>query len=245
MTIGKINNYTAGKGQMIVTANSVATEKSLNTSATNFEAMLPFASEPFEISKNINDYYLTTVPILTSDLPNRNGVGMPLQELIKWNPELGRQAYQGWKGMPLHYEHKSDDPSQAIGIIADVALIPVKGLNGSRIYKLMALAAVDTTKRTKITSRIAAGELITWSMGCEVESYSCSFCGRPEGSCSHLDPNKAVEFYELDGVLVYRYVHAIKPIELSAVEDPAYPSAIGIHDWAMRYASEPIGLAGD
>lgn len=214
-------------------APQVASEQSLD-----FERILPFASKVFDISTRVEDYYLTSVPILTSDLPNRNGIGMPLSELLAWNPEIGRQAYKGWKGMPLHYEHKSDVHKEAIGIIADVALLPVKGYNGGRIYKVMALAAVDTTKRVNITSRIARGELTTWSMGCMVEDYSCSYCGKPEGRCLHIDPNKNVEFYELNGVLVYRNVHKLKPFELSAVNDHAFPCAIGIHENSIRYAAQ-------
>ena len=226
--------------QRLVTANSVSTKVTANTQATNFEAILPFASVPLHISRDPNDYHLTTVPILTSDLPNRKGVAMPLSELAMWNVAMGRQAYMGWKGMPLHYEHKSEDPTQAIGIIADMALVPVRGFNGSRVYKVVALAAVDLTKRTEITKRIASGALVTWSMGCEVASYSCAYCCKPEGHCLHINPKKDVEFYELDGTLIYRNVHGITPFELSAVEDPAFPSAIGIHDWAMRYAPPAI-----
>ena len=222
--------------RIINAAAEAAIPETVNAQATHFEQILPFAAKPLCISPRISDYYLTTVPILTSDFPNRNGVGMPLPELAKWNVGLGRQAYAGWRGMPLHYEHASEDPTQAIGIIADVAMVPVKGYNGNRIYKIMCLAAVDITKRTNITSRIASGDLCTWSMGCEVEGYFCSYCGKPEGQCLHINPNKQVEFYELNGILVYRYVHGISPFELSAVEDPAYPSAISRHDWALKYS---------
>lgn len=221
--------------RILSTATAVSTQQTVNASSVQFESILPFASKALHISADPKDYYLTTVPILTSDLPNRNGVGMPLEELVKWNIELGRQAYKGWQGQPLHYEHKSEDPTQAIGIIADVALVPVKGYNGNRIFKVMALAAVDLTKRTEITHQIRDGKLFTWSMGCLVESYFCSYCSAPEGQCSHINPEKDVEFYEYNGVLTFRYVRGITPFELSAVSDPAYPSAIGIHDWAMRY----------
>ena len=210
--------------------SDVAIEQSLD-----FERTLPFAAKAFNISSNVKDYYFTSVPILTSDLPNRNGVGMPLSELVKWNPVLGRQAYKGWKGMPLHVEHKSDVPFDAIGIVADVALLPVIGFNGARIYKVMALAAVDTTKRTDITLPIARGQRTTWSMGCMVDDYTCAYCGKAEGRCVHIDPEKNVEFYELNGVLVFRNVHGIRPYELSSVADPAFPSAISKHEDALRY----------
>lgn len=220
MAIQRLNITAAAKA---VTASDVQT--------LDFERILPFACKPFNLSPNVSDYHFSVVPILTSDLPNRNGIGIPLAELVRWNPELGRQGYKGWAGMPLHYEHKSEIHEEAIGIIADVALVPAEGYNGGRIYKVMALAAVDTTKRTDVTSRIVSGDLTTWSMGCMISTYTCSLCGKEEGDCRHINPKTPVEFYEENGILVFRNVHEIKPFELSAVCDPAYPSAISNHDW--------------
>ena len=184
MTINKLNIAAIAKA---VTAGS-------GIQTLDFERILPFACKPFNISNNPLDYHFSVVTILTSDLPNRNGIGIPLAELVRWNPALGRQAYKGWAGMPLHYEHKSDVHKDAIGIIADVALVPVTGFNGSRIYKVMALAAVDITKRTDVTSRIKSGDLTTWSMGCMVGEYSCAACGAEEGKCQHINPKKPAEF---------------------------------------------------
>lgn len=226
MTIQRIN----------ITAASRAVKASNDIQTLDFERILPFACKPFNLSSNVKDYHFSVVPILTSDLPNRNGIAIPLAELVAWNPELGRQAYKGWAGMPLHYEHKSDVHSEAIGIIADVALVPVTGFNGGRVYKVMALAAIDTTKRTDVTSRIKSGDLFTWSMGCMVESYSCGGCGAEEGKCHHIDPKKPVEFYESGGRLYYRNVHGVKPFELSAVEDPAFPSAASDPAWADSFS---------
>lgn len=218
-----------------ITAAVASPVAATDIQSLDFERILPFACKPFNLSNNPQDYHFSAVPILTSDLPNRNGIAIPLSELVKWNPSLGRQAYKGWAGMPLHYEHKSDVHEDAIGIIADVALVPVEGFNGGRIYKVMALAAVDTTKRKDVTARIKSGDLFTWSMGCMVEEYSCGACGADEGKCRHIDPKKPVEFYEDKGLLHYRNVHGVSPFELSAVEDPAYPSAAHNPDWAMSY----------
>lgn len=230
MTIQRINLPTAASASRSVTA-SVSDIQSLD-----FERILPFACKPFKLSSNPKDYHFSVVPILTSDLPNRNGIAIPLSELVRWNPELGRQSYKGWAGMPLHYEHKSDIHEDAIGIIADVALVPINGFNAGRIYKVMALAAIDTTKRQDVTSRIKSGDLYTWSMGCMVEEYSCGCCGADEGHCNHINPKKPVEFYEDKGQLIFRNVHGVKPFELSSVEDPAYPSAASDPNWAKDFA---------
>jgi hypothetical protein len=68
-----------------------------------------------------------------------------------------------------------------------------------------------------------------------VDAYSCGGCGAEETKCHHIDPKKPVEFYEHRGQLYYRNVHGVKPFELSAVEDPAYPSAAHNPDWAMTF----------
>jgi len=60
--------------------------------ALQTKAWLPFASEPYHISPNIEDYVVTPVTIFPAELPNRNGVGFSYEELTKFNPNLGQIA---------------------------------------------------------------------------------------------------------------------------------------------------------
>lgn len=192
----------------------------------DFAKWLPFAAECYNISRNPKDYLLYPVPILYSDLPNRNGIGMPLSELTKWNRERGTQAFAAWKGMPMFKEHSSDVVKEALGVIADTALRPITGFGNGKFYKVMALAALDRSKGAEYVSLVERGEVNSYSMGAMVESWSCAYCGAGEGKCNHIDPKKPVNFYELNGRLVFKNVHDINPYELSIVKDPAYPTAI-------------------
>lgn len=200
-----------------------------------FETWLPWAAKQFAISPDPKDYYMNTTVILIGDLPNRNGVAFPTSELAKWNRDLGRQAYKGWVGMPLHVEHKSDVDEEAIGVVADVAMTSVAGHNGGRVYKVVGLVAVDTTKNPKITGPIARGERTTWSMGAMVNGYTCSYCGSEEGKCRHYDKEEPVVFFEKNGILVHRNVYGVTPFEFSSVGDPAFGAAIHNHEWNLSY----------
>ena len=191
-----------------------------------FEKWLPFASKELLISDNPKDYVLYPVPIMYSDLPNRNGVGFPLAELIKWNVKRGSQAYKAWTGMPMYEEHRSEDHRTAIGIVVDVALTQIKEYGNGKFWKIVALAALDRTKNPQLIAEVEEGKINTYSMGAMVDGWTCSYCGAEGGRCTHIDPDKPVTFYELKGRLVYKMVYGVDPYELSVVRDPAFATAI-------------------
>ncbi len=199
-----------------------------------FEHWLPFSAPHYKISPQLSDYFFRPVILFITDLPNRNGVGFPASELARWSEEGGCQAFMTWRGKPLHVEHKSEDPTQAIGVIVDVAMRPLKGYGDNRLWKVIALAAVDRTKRTDITAEIEANRRNTWSMGALVDGYTCSYCGAEVGNCHHIDKDAKVVFYEKDGKLVYKLVRGVFGIELSSVDDPAYGVALSDVDH-IRY----------
>lgn len=191
-------------------------------SNVSFHALLPFVSPAYAISANADDYFFRPIPLFISDIPNRNGIGFPTAELVKWSVDAGCQAYMSWKGKPMHVEHADEKPHDAIGFIVDVRMVPLIGFGGNRLWKVIALGAMDRTKRTDITGPIEAGERNTYSMGCVAEGFTCSYCGAELGDCNHLDPKaKGVQFHELNGRLVYKLVRDITGKELSSVGDPA------------------------
>ena len=55
----------------------------------DWKTWLPFAAKPYHISPNPDDYVIVATPIIPSDLPNRNGVGFPLNQLLKFDPVTG------------------------------------------------------------------------------------------------------------------------------------------------------------
>lgn len=209
----------------ISSSSVISTYPELPQRPVGFEAKLPWLCKTMHLSSDPNDYFFFPVPILYSDLPNRNGVGFPLQELLAWNPDLKCQAYEGWRFAPMFEEHRSDDIEKSIGVVADVALTPIKGFGAGKLWKVMALAAIDRTKDRDLASQVESGKINTYSMGAMVGSFYCSYCGKEE--CSHIDPDPSkVNFYELNGKLVYKLCRNISPYELSVVRDPAFLTAI-------------------
>jgi hypothetical protein len=192
----------------------------------DFETWLPFAAKPYHISPNVKDYVLVPVIIMPSDLPNRNGVGFPLRELVKFMPDYGVQAYKTWKGQPTHLEHQNQDVTKAYGVIVDAFMKPMKTHGQGKLWKLMLLLAFDRSKHPELTSRIETGEVNSYSMGAFVDGYTCSACGAELGGCHHLDPKQQGQFYIQNGTLIFKNVRGIKGFETSAVSDPAYVSAI-------------------
>lgn len=203
-------------------------------SELGFEKWLPFAAKELNLSTNLNDYLIYTVPLLWSDLPNRNGVGFPLSELIAWNVDQGCQAYKTWVGKPMFVEHQSDNHKTAIGIIVDTSLTQVEGFGDNKVWKVMAVCAIDKTKNPEYGNDMDAGKLNSFSMGAEITGgYSCAYCGSPLGRCDHLDPEESGQMYLLNGKLVYRLVHGITGYEYSSVRDPAY--LVAVSDTIARY----------
>lgn len=194
--------------------------------AVGWELWLPFAAQELELSSDPKDYLIHPVPIMYSDLPNRNGFAFPLTELIKWNVAMGRQAYKGWSGMPMYKEHKSEDHKKALGIVIDTSLRRIQNYGMGKFWKVMALAAVDRNKDPVIAEKMEKGDIDTYSMGAWVDYCTCSFCGAVAGQCTHVPAeNDKVTFYTKDGRLVYKNVHGVTPYELSVVEDPAFATA--------------------
>ena len=202
---------------------------------TGFEAKLPWLAPVYNISPRIEDYFFRATPIIISDLPNRNGVAFPLNQLTAWHKERFCQGYETWKYAPMFEEHRSDDITKALGVVADVSLRKIVGYANDRLWMVLALAAIDRTHSSPIVKDYESGKVNTVSMGAMVETWTCSYCGAAEGMCHHIDAEyEGVTFYELNGRLVYKCVQSISGYELSIVRDPAYGVAIG-SDKLLKY----------
>ena len=209
--------------QSAIKADIAKDEISHMSSAVGWELWLPFAARELELSSDPKDYLIHPVPIMYSDLPNRNGFAFPLNELIKWNVELGRQAYKGWSGMPMYTEHQSEDHKKALGVVIDTSMRRIQNFVKGKFWKVLALAAIDRNKHPKRAEQIEKGEVTTYSMGAMVDYCTCSFCGAIAGQCGHVkEDNNAVTFYEKENQLVFKNVHGVRPYELSVVDDCAY-----------------------
>lgn len=202
--------------------------------SVNFAQWLPACSKAYQISADLMDYIFVPVITMPSDLPNRNGVGFPLKELMAFSIDEGRLGYETFKGKRVHIEHKNDVPTEAIGAIVDVAMRKMTSYGSGKVWKLLELLAIDRSKDPTYAQLILSGEYNTYSMGAWVEAYTCSYCDAALGSCTHLNPRQPRDFYELNGQMVYRQVSGIKGFETSIVETPAYVSAISDNLMTLR-----------
>jgi len=205
-------------------------------SQLDYATWLPFCAKAYHISPNIEDYVIVSSPICPSDLPNRNGIGFPLAELVKFQPPpVSRMAYKAWTGTPVHLEHDNEDCTKAYGVMLDAALHKIEGYGGGNLWKVMGLAAIDKNKHPDIAQKILSGELNTYSMGALVDSFSCSFCGTPvsrQYGCHHVQGPDVVNWNEVNDPLgsgrhiAFLNAHGISPIEYSIVADPAWTTAL-------------------
>lgn len=217
---------TASAGNMVVKVNDGETgDQSLVP--LDFKTWLPFAAGGYHISSDPSDYVLVPVIIMPSDLPNRNGVAFPLKELVRFNHELGMQAYKTWKGKPTYREHKNDDITQAHGVIADVVMRKLTGFGGGKLWKVLNLLAFDRSKHPDLVAKILSGEENAYSMGAWVNTYRCSLCDAEVGNCGHIaKKGPGSLMHERGGSLVYKNCEGIEGFETSSVGTPAYISAI-------------------
>ncbi len=189
---------------------------------------LPFASKPYHISAKLEDYVLVPVFTIPSDLPNRNGVGFPLKEMVKFSVESGTQAYKTFKGKPMHLEHANQDPTIAKGVIADVTLRKLTGYGDNKVWKMIELMAVDRTKDPQLANAILTREMNSYSMGALVGGYNCGLCDAAIGECAHIAKKEMRElvFRKHGNDLVYKKVRDFSGFETSAVKIPAYSVAV-------------------
>lgn len=191
---------------------------------------LKFASKPYQISANISDYVMIPVPAFYADVPNRNGVGFMLSDLVAFNPDQGRLAYKTWKGKPVLYEHSDpNNLSTSKGVILDTAMRP-----HDEHWKMLAYVAVDRTKDKVLAERLLTKDVSTYSIGAFAKKFECSACGKTVGQCTHLDSRSPNFKYGLLGSTINRHekrslVYAIgrqpEGFEISVVENPAFPMA--------------------
>lgn len=191
----------------------------------DMKTWLPFAAPVYHISSNPEDYIIVPVIVMPSDLPNRNGVAFPLRELVKWDPEVGRQAYKTWKGMPTYSEHDNEDYTKSRGVIADSLMRKLMGFNQGGIWKLMLLLTFDRSKYPDVANRILTGETNSYSMGAWVNEYECSLCNSEVGKCHHIQKDRR-DLVNFNGELAFRNAIGIRGFECSEVSTPAFLSAI-------------------
>lgn len=188
---------------------------------------LQAAAESYHISGDIRDFLIVPVPIITSDIPNRNLQAWPVSELTYFDPLHGDMIYETFKGKPTYVDHDNNDPTQAKGCILDVTMEPIKKYD---VLKIIVLTAWDRTKDTHLVRAIQTGDRDSYSMGCYVTSFVCSICNTPYGkdgyrACPHQMNPQAPEVSIQNGMLNYMNCIGDTFFECSSVSSPADPTA--------------------
>lgn len=190
---------------------------------------LPFAAEKLKISSKLSDYVIVPTSIMPTELPNRNGVGFPFEELTAFNHEHGKIAYKTWQAKSCFQEHKNNVVEESKGVILDAAMRPLSRFEGN-IWQVILLNSFDRTKDAHLANSILKKEATGYSMGAWVRDYECSICAtslkETNGKgCQHVNKKKP-EFAIFDGKLAY--YRAIDPVgfECSSVAVPAYVQAV-------------------
>lgn len=124
--------------------------------------------------------------------------------------------------------------ANAKGVVFDVALRKVVGYGEGKLWKVTGILGFDKTKDPELAAKIASGEINTYSMGALADSFTCSYCGAEctdKHCCEHISSISAVNFnqvkdYEGNTHLAFLNAHGLSPIEVSAVEDPAWAPAL-------------------
>lgn len=195
---------------------------------------LTFAAPVYHISPNIDDYVIVNTIITISDIPNRNGIAFPLRDLVAFDePPRNRMAYEGWRGVATFFDHVNSDYTKAKGVVFDVSLRKVDGYGDGKLWKVIGILGFDKTKDPELAEKIASGKINTYSMGALADSFTCSYCGQEctdSKCCEHITSISAVNFnevkdYEGNTHIAFLNAHGLSPIEVSAVEDPAWAPA--------------------
>jgi hypothetical protein len=218
------------------TQNAPATEGYKNTEHRQFlevQSYLPLASEKYGISPNVKDYVIVPVIILPTDIPNRNSVAFPYEELMKFNVSQGRPNFKTWAGKPTFIEHENADYTKAKGIVFDTYMRPLENAVGN-IYKLIALCGFDRSKDSELARQILRGDRKSYSMGAFISQYECAVCGslsRPgkmNTECGHVIRGRPEIHTQPNGAKIPSYLIARQEItgfEVSSVGVPAWSSA--------------------
>ena len=194
---------------------------------------LPLAAEKYEISSSIKDYVVVPVIILPTDIPNRNSVAFPYEELMKFNVSQGRPNFKTWTGKPTFMEHANSNYTKAKGIVFDTYMRPLEHAHGN-LYKLIALCGFDRSKDRELASGILKGDRKSYSMGAFISQYECSVCGQTSKpgkmntECGHVIRGQPEIYQDAQGHNIPSYLIARKEItgfEVSSVGVPAWSSA--------------------
>ena len=212
----------------------------------DIERSLDVVADTYRISRNPDDYLLVPARAVSADRFNANRDGFAEDELLRFDPELGRRVYQSFDLKPHFVNHQSGNNSIARGCVIDVHynnVNPADDLTKEAIYLDSAkdastdnfvelLIAVDMTKDPALAEGYKSGIVKEFSMGADVSSTICNVCGNEAFSEFQFCPCVRSKFSGRKHTLKDgRQVEAgewccgTRYAEISAVDDPADKTA--------------------
>jgi len=228
--------FEANKCEKVIRNNKsiIAASKNVGFGKDIDISWLPAASDTYHISSDIRDFILVPVPLVTSDVPNRNLQAFSLDELSYFDPFLGTLTFKSFIGKPTFVDHINSNPVEAKGVNLDVSMVYIKKYD---IWKVNVLGAFDRTKDRDLCLSILNRDRRGYSMGSMVSEFECSICSnrskkQNSTDCEHMALGKGTV---IDGKLVYELCRGVNFIENSNLSgnDPADVTAWG--DDAMLY----------
>jgi hypothetical protein len=157
---------------------------------------------------------------IDADTVNANGDYFSKEELLKEVEIKGKKipAYKTFEGVPIYTNHKNDDIEQAKGMVVYAEWDDEQNCVYCTFF-------VDEEAYPDIARNIRTGVIHDVSMGCQVESGTCSKCGNVATTekeyCDCLKHYKGKK-HPVTGEKVYEKNHGLKFIELSCVGDGAF-----------------------
>lgn len=227
-------------------ANNKTASMFMEDGLLDIERSLDVVADTYRISRNPDDYLLVPARAVSADRFNANRDAFAEDELLRFDPELGRRVYQSFDLKPHFVNHQSGNPAVARGCVIDVHYNNVNDADDlvkQAIYQDSAkdvgtdnfvelLLAVDMTKDPALAEGYKSGVVKEFSMGADVSSTVCNVCGNEAFSefqfCKCVRSKFSGRKYSLqDGrqVEAGEWCNGTRYAEISAVDDPADKTA--------------------
>jgi len=174
--------------------------------AINIEAALDTVADVYAISRDPSDYLLIPTRANSANRPNDNLDGWTSEELLEFDPHIGRRRYSTYNLKPHYVNHQAENPKLSRGVILDShynnlndasdelqeTFFNVTGREIAKDEFVETLIGVDTTKDPILAEAYRNGSTRLFSMGCDVEATMCSIpeCGKVATTvwqfCDHI-----------------------------------------------------------
>lgn len=240
-------------------------------STINVEAALDAVADTYRISRDPGNYLFIPARANSADRPNENLDAWRREELLRFDPQLGRRVYSTYVLKPHFVNHNASRYQLARGVLLDAhyndankfsddarrqAVKDSTGLERDNDEFTEVLIAVDTSKDPSLAEAYRNGSVYRFSMGCDVEATECAACGNVASTTLQFckcvrnkHARKAVAWRDGSFRPTFEWCLGTRFAELSAVDDPADKDAniqdglLGVVDSKVRAAQMRRDLA--